>query len=53
MTEQAHGESFAALFEESVKHVKEGEVVQGTVVAVDDDHVQVDVGFKSESLVDR
>jgi len=53
MTEQAQGESFAALFEESVKHVKEGEVVQGTVVAVDDDHVQVDVGFKSEGLVDR
>jgi len=52
MTEQAQGESFAALFEESVKHVKEGEVVKGTVVAVDDDHVQVDVGFKSEGLVD-
>jgi small subunit ribosomal protein S1 len=32
--------------------VKEGEVVPGTVVAVDDDHVQVDVGFKSEGLVD-
>ena len=48
MTEQAIGESFADLFEASVKHVKEGEVVEGTVVAVDEDHVQVDVGFKSE-----
>jgi small subunit ribosomal protein S1 len=54
MTDQANpNESFAALFEESVKQVKEGEVVHGRVVAMDDDHVQVDVGFKSEGLVDR
>jgi len=52
MTVQSSGESFADLFEESVREVKEGEVVPGTVVAVDDDHVQVDVGFKSEGLVD-
>jgi len=52
MTEQASEGSFAALFEQSVKQVKEGEVVSGTVVAVDDDQVQVDVGFKSEGLVD-
>lgn len=54
MSDQTNqGESFAALFEESVKQVKEGEVVDGKVVAMDDDHVQVDVGFKSEGLVDR
>ena len=53
MTEQTtNGESFAALYEQSVREVKEGEVVSGTVVAIDDDHVQVDVGFKSEGLVD-
>jgi len=52
MTEQATNESFAELFEKSVREVKEGEVVDGTVVAVDEDHVQVDVGFKSEGLVD-
>ncbi len=53
MTDQANpNESFAALFEESVKQVKEGEVVDGIIVAMDDDHIQVDVGFKSEGLVD-
>ncbi|MBW2444647.1 MAG: 30S ribosomal protein S1 [Deltaproteobacteria bacterium] len=52
MTDQVQGESFADLFEQSVKEVKEGEVVEGTVAAIDSDHVQVDVGFKSEGLVD-
>jgi len=52
MTDQAQEESFASLFEASVREVKEGEVVQGTVAAIDSDHVQVDVGFKSEGLVD-
>ena len=32
--------------------MKEGEVVQGIVTLVDEDHVQVDVGFKSEGLID-
>ncbi|MEE8474948.1 MAG: 30S ribosomal protein S1 [Myxococcota bacterium] len=45
------GETFAELFEQSVKNVKEGEVVRGTVLSVDDDHVQIDIGFKSEGLV--
>ena len=31
--------------------MKEGEVVHGTVLSVDEDHVQVDVGFKSEGLI--
>ncbi len=45
------GESFASLFEESIRAVKEGEVVKGKVLSVDDDHVQIDIGFKSEGLV--
>jgi small subunit ribosomal protein S1 len=50
-TDSGAGESFAELFEQSVKNVKEGEVVRGTVLSVDDDHVQIDIGFKSEGLV--
>ena len=46
------GESFAALFEQSSKPMKEGEVVRGRVLSVDEDHIQVDVGFKSEGFVD-
>jgi len=45
------GGSFAELFESSVRQLKEGEVCKGTVLSVDADNVQVDVGFKSEGLV--
>jgi small subunit ribosomal protein S1 len=48
----AAGESFADLFQQQTREMKEGEVVQGIVTLVDEDHVQVDVGFKSEGLVD-
>ncbi|MCP4244335.1 MAG: 30S ribosomal protein S1 [bacterium] len=44
-------ESFAELFGKSATSFKEGGVVKGTVLAVDDDHVTIDVGFKSEGLV--
>jgi small subunit ribosomal protein S1 len=47
----AGGESFAELFESSLRSVKEGEVVRGKVLSIDDDHVQIDIGFKSEGLV--
>jgi len=45
------GATFAELFETSQKQVKEGEVTQGKVLSIDDEFVQVDVGFKSEGLV--
>jgi small subunit ribosomal protein S1 len=50
-TNTTHGATFAELFESSQKQVKEGEVTQGKVLSIDDDFVQVDVGFKSEGLV--
>ena len=45
-------ESFAALFEQSVRKLQEGEVVKGKVLSIDADHVLVDVGFKSEGFID-
>lgn len=51
-TTPAKAESFADLFEKQTQAIKEGEVVRGFVTAVDDDHVQVDIGFKSEGLID-
>ncbi|HZO09669.1 MAG TPA: 30S ribosomal protein S1 [Myxococcota bacterium] len=48
---EATGSSFADLFEKSVRQIKEGEVVRGRVLSVDEDNVQIDVGFKSEGLV--
>src|SRR5690606_12853176 len=49
--QEPQGESFAELFEQSVRTIKEGEVVQGTVLGIDSEHVHVDVGFKSEGLI--
>ncbi|MEM7413582.1 MAG: 30S ribosomal protein S1 [Myxococcota bacterium] len=51
MSNLSTGESFADLFESSIRAIKEGEVVKGTVLSIDDDHVQIDIGFKSEGLV--
>jgi small subunit ribosomal protein S1 len=45
------GGSFADLFAQSERAMKEGEVVRGTVLAIDGESVHVDVGFKSEGLI--
>ena len=50
----APAESFAALFEASVSagdFGKEGEIVRGTVVAVQRDNVVIDIGGKSEGII--
>ena len=44
-------ETFADLFSQGPKAVKEGELARGTILSIDEDHVQVDIGFKSEGLV--
>jgi len=47
---EAGGESFAELFGKGPA-IKEGELAKGKVLSIDDDHVQVDIGYKSEGLV--
>ena len=42
---------FEALFEESLRTVKPGEVVKGVVVGVTSTHVLIDVGYKSEGQI--
>jgi len=47
-------DSFAALFEQSVEggdFAREGEIISGTVVAVNRDAVVVDIGGKSEGVI--
>jgi small subunit ribosomal protein S1 len=46
-------ENFGEIFEESLRSIQHGEVVKGTVVAIDRDTVTVDVGFKSEGIIPR
>ncbi len=53
-TDQSSGEDFASLFEASIQgggFIKEGEIVQGTVVAVQRDDVVIDIGGKSEGMI--
>src|SRR5204863_6198630 len=38
-------------YEESLRSLGEGEIVRGTVLAVDEKEVLVDVGFKSEGVI--
>ncbi|HTM62187.1 MAG TPA: S1 RNA-binding domain-containing protein, partial [Burkholderiales bacterium] len=47
------GESFAALFEESLnrKEMRVGEVITAEVLSVDDNWVVVNAGLKSESII--
>jgi small subunit ribosomal protein S1 len=51
--DNANGDNFAALFEESLKQdeVKEGDIVRGTVIAVAKDYAIIDIGYKSEGQV--
>ena len=49
-----NGGGFAELYQKSIEElqpVKEGEVVTGTVLRIEKDHVLVDIGFKSEGLI--
>lgn len=43
--------SFADLFEQSLKGLKEGEVIKGIVVDITQDFVVIDIGYKSEGTV--
>jgi small subunit ribosomal protein S1 len=44
-------EDFSSYIEASLKQFEEGEVVIGTIISVDRDHVLVDVGYKSEGQI--
>jgi small subunit ribosomal protein S1 len=44
-------DNFMELYEESLKSIQEGEVVQGEIVQVDKEFVLVDIGYKSEGQI--
>ncbi len=44
-------EEFKKLYEESFKTIEEGDILSGTVIAVDPEYVTVDIGYKSEGQV--
>jgi small subunit ribosomal protein S1 len=52
-TRAANDDNLRQLVEQSFQQPKEGDVVRGMVVAVRDDVVVVDIGFKTEGMVPR
>ncbi len=53
LEEQLAKEDMGTLLDQTVQNFKEGEVVRGSVVEVGDDRVLVDIGYKSEGVVER
>ncbi len=44
-------DEMVALYDRSMRHLSEGEIVSGTVINITDNEVVVDVGYKSEGLI--
>ncbi len=42
---------FEELFEQSLRSFQEGEIIEGTVVSIQNDYVMVDIGYKSEGFI--
>ncbi len=42
---------FTELYEESLKSIQEGKVVNGQIVQIDNEYVLVDIGYKSEGMI--
>ncbi len=42
---------FMDSFEESLKEIQEGNLIRGTIIQVDQEHVSVDIGYKTEGLI--
>ena len=45
--------SFEQMLEESFKTIRNGEVVEGTVINVKPDEIAVDIGYKSDGIITR
>lgn len=51
--EKPRNEAMAKMYEESMRDVKEGDIIQGTVVQIGEKDVLVDIGYKSEGVVPK
>jgi len=46
-------QTLARLYDQSFQDLKEGEIIKGKVVAITDDNVVLDIGFKSDGTIPR
>jgi small subunit ribosomal protein S1 len=44
-------QSIEDLYEQSFRNIQEGEVIRGRIVQISDDHIMVDIGYKSEGQI--
>ena len=44
-------EEMVELYDQSMHHLSEGELVEGNVIAINNNEVVVDIGYKSEGLI--
>lgn len=44
-------DDFMALYEKSLKDIREGSVIEGEVVQIQDEYVLVDIGYKTEGRI--
>jgi small subunit ribosomal protein S1 len=51
LNDVAGPEELEKLYEESLRHIQEGEIVRGRIVQIERDTVLVDVGYKSEGII--
>ena len=52
-SEQESSEDFMAMYEDSLKAVRSGNVIEGEIVDIEKDDVLIDIGYKSEGLVSK
>ncbi len=45
--------SFEQMLEESFKTIRNGEVVQGTVIDVKDDEIILNIGYKADGIITK
>ena len=45
--------SFEQMLEESLKTIRTGEVVEGTVISVKEDEIVLNIGYKSDGIITR
>jgi len=49
--DEAKKQSFEEMYYESIKELKEGEIIKGKIIALNNKDVVIDIGYKSEGLI--
>ena len=53
MSENQKEQSFEEMLEESLISIHRGEIIEGTVIGVNDDEVYVNIGYKSDGIIPK